>query len=81
MTSAELAAAHGAVVPPFLYLADGRVVPVCVIKAPLYEGSRKSVTPLRYTSHVVGGGYPLTIDVQSRAFQGTVGCLVTDGGH
>ena len=60
-------------------LDDGRIIPTCVVKASLFEGRRTTPPILRYTSHLIGGGYPLLTDVQGAEHVGSVGCLVTDG--
>jgi len=70
---------RGRVVPQFLYLDDGRIIPTCVVKASLYRGPRSVPPSLKYTSHLIGGGYPLLTDVQGAEHVGSVGCLVTDG--
>ena len=78
-TPAELHESRGRVVPQFLYLDDGRIIPTCVVKASLYQGPRSQPPSLKYTSHLIGGGYPLLTDVQGAEHVGSVGCLVTDG--
>lgn len=65
-------------VPRYLYLPDGRVVPTCVVYAD------RSTTPLptpapTFSSDLLGGGYPALHDVQGRTRVSTLGCLVTDG--
>ncbi|MDX6612987.1 MAG: hypothetical protein QOD75_2173 [Blastocatellia bacterium] len=67
------------VVPRYLYLADGRVVPTCVVLA---EQERQSPPPLQdlaFPADLVGGGYPLITEVQNQQHVGSIGCLVTDG--
>ncbi len=67
-------------IPPFIYLSDGRVVPVCTVQATTFEGAAPSPTgPLTYASNIIGGGYPVLTDVQGRERVGSVACLVTDG--
>jgi len=78
-TPEQLHKRRGRVVPPFLYLDDGRIIPTCVVKASLYQGRRATPPSLKYTSHLIGGGYPLLTDVQGTEHVGSVGCLVTDG--
>ena len=78
-TPAQLRKSRGRVVPQFLYLDDGRIIPTCVVKASLYQGPRSEPPSLKYTSHMIGGGYPLLTDVQGAEHVGSVGCLVTDG--
>jgi len=66
-------------VPPRLYLPDGRVVPTCVI----YVAESKKAPPplgqLSFPSGLLGGGYPVLTVVQGEERIGSVGCLVTDG--
>jgi hypothetical protein len=78
-TPEKLHKRRGRVVPQFLYLDDGRIIPTCVVKASLYEGPRSEPPSLKYTSHLIGGGYPLLTDVQGAEHVGSVGCVVTDG--
>jgi hypothetical protein len=66
-------------VPPLLYLPDGRVVPTCVIEVDPDESKPKAVDPPAYKSDVVGGGYPVQTLVQGKPHLGSIGCLVTDG--
>ena len=66
-------------VPSFLYLPDGRVVPTCVIQVdPDTSIQRAPVEPV-FASDVVGGGFPIQSTVQGRVHRGSIGCLVTDG--
>jgi len=74
-TPEQLHKRRGRVVPPFLYLDDGRIIPTCVVKASLYQGPRSAPPSLKYTSHLIGGGYPLLTDVQGAEHVGSVGCL------
>ncbi|MBO9670952.1 MAG: hypothetical protein J7485_10580 [Sphingobium sp.] len=66
------------IVPPFLYLPDGRVIPVCVVEAGPGEVDHL-VAPGVYPSDLIGGGYPCLADVQGVRRSGSIGCLVTDG--
>jgi hypothetical protein len=68
-----------AIVPPRLYLPDGRVVPTCVIYAEPDLGGAPALQNLTFPAGLVGGGYPVVIDVQGSDHVGSVGCLVTDG--
>ena len=66
-------------VPKTLYLADGRVVPVCVVdvdpSAPV-DTARPHRT---FPDTVIGGGFPLTVRSQASEHEASVGCLMTDG--
>ena len=66
------------VIPSFLFLADGRVIPTCVILAEHVSPSR-TVDSLTFPSRLIGGGYPILTDVQGQMHVGSLGCLVTDG--
>ncbi|WP_375773183.1 hypothetical protein NR798_20590 [Archangium gephyra] len=78
-TPEQLAHHPEQLVPPLLYLPDGRVVPTCVILAERQQQAPAPLQTLTFTSGLVGGGYPALTDVQGRQHLGTFGCLVTDG--
>src|SRR3989442_2543172 len=68
-------------VPPRLYLPDGRVVPTCVVAV---EDAVKAPPPIRdvaFAPHLLGGGYPLLTEVQGEERVSSVACLVSDGNH
>lgn len=67
------------IVPPRLYLPDGRVVPTCVLYTETLQGPRRPITHLRFPGSALGGGYPVLSDVQGTTHVGTLGCLVSDG--
>lgn len=67
------------VVPSFLYLSDGRVVPTCVICVGLDEEPVRPLSHLNFPSKLIGGGYPVLTEVQNTRHVGSLGCLVTDG--
>jgi hypothetical protein len=73
------AAVKGQVIPPFIYLPDGRVIPTCVIQASLWGGTDTRLVGYQFTRQLMGGGYPLITKVQGQEHVGSVGCLVTDG--
>ncbi len=66
-------------VPSSLYLPDGRVIPVCVIEAPLETPEPAPVAAMEFPSNLLGGGFPLLLDVQGQEHLASVGCMVTDG--
>lgn len=66
-------------VPPSLYLPDGRVVPVCVVEAPKAIKSDTEPAKLRFPTNNIGGGYPVIAQVQGAEHVASIGCLVTDG--
>jgi len=67
------------VVPGFVYMPDGRAIPLCVIFAPKKETNLTKINDLTFTPYLMGGGYPVLSDVQGQERIGTIGCLVTDG--
>jgi hypothetical protein len=68
-----------ALVPPRLYLPDGRVVPTCVIYAPPRHPAPPGLTNFAFPRGALGGGYPILTDVQGTEHVASAGCLVTDG--
>jgi len=66
-------------VPPYLYLPDGRVIPTCVVVAERDTQARPAGIPPIFPSDLLGGGYPVFTDVQGQVHLGSLGCLVTDG--
>ena len=77
--TAEFRARLDEIVPPRLYLPDGRVVPTCVILAEKYPAPVDEIDTLRFPDNMLGGGYPLLADVQEQTRVATIGCLVSDG--
>jgi hypothetical protein len=68
------------VVPKRLYLADGRVVPVCVVLAPpVPQSEGPGLEPVAWPQATFGGGLPLHVEVQHEEHFATIGCLVSDG--
>jgi hypothetical protein len=67
------------IVPPLLYLPDGRVIPTCVVVAERDMQAQPPSVPPVFPSDLLGGGYPVFTDVQGQAHLGSLGCLVTDG--
>jgi hypothetical protein len=66
-------------VPPTLYLPDGRRVPVCVIEAPRDPVSPATPATMRRPLNNIGSGHPVFIEVQHRDHVATIACIVTDG--
>jgi len=79
LTREQLKGSPDQVVPSFVYMPDGRVIPLCVIYSPIKEIPSHKLTNLTFTSHLMGGGYPVISNVQGQERIGTIGCLVTDG--
>lgn len=73
--------ANDDMVPPALYLPDGRVVPVCVVLAEPDETDPGPVADLTFPDALVGGGYPVLVNVQGEEHVASIGCMVTDGHH
>jgi hypothetical protein len=67
------------VVPTALHMPNGKVVPVCVVQAPLDSLMRSSHRPPVFSKSFIGGGYPVIADVQGEEHMASIGCLVTDG--
>ncbi|MER9191223.1 hypothetical protein [Mesorhizobium australicum] len=66
-------------VPSFLYLPDGRVVPTCVVTVDPDKGVPAMPKPPTFRSDLVGGGFPIRTDAQGKRHIASIGCLVTDG--
>ncbi len=79
LTREQLKGSPNQVVPSFVYMPDGRVIPLCVIYSPKKEVTSNRLTNLTFTSQLMGGGYPVISNVQGQERIGTIGCLVTDG--
>jgi hypothetical protein len=67
------------VIPPFVYMADGRMVPICVVLAESSSLPPRTVDFSRFTSNSIGIGYPLYVDAQGMRRMGTAACMVSDG--
>ena len=67
------------VVPRFLYMPDGRVVPTCVLLAEQEQQAPPPLQDLSFPDALIGGGYPVITDVQGQPHIGSLGCIVTDG--
>ncbi len=66
-------------VPRALHLPDGGRVPVCVVHAPVSQEAPAPTVPRHFPRHVIGGGYPLLLEVQGVQRFASIGCLVSDG--
>ncbi len=66
-------------VPSFLYLPDGRVVPTCVVEVDPSKGAPRTVEPPTFKSDLVGGGFPVQTAAQGKIHRGSIGCMVTNG--
>jgi hypothetical protein len=77
--NAEICRDPSQLVPPRVYLPDGRIVPICVVLAPPVEVEERPITGLAFPTGLLGGGLPLLTDEQEQERIGSAGCLVTDG--
>ena len=66
-------------VPKTLYLSDGRMIPVCVVKAEPASPEQASIAPWVWPETPIGGGFPLLVKAQGIERTASVGCLVSDG--
>ena len=60
----ELTEEPDQVVPRFLYMSDGKIIPTCVILAPKSEDAPPPLWNLNFPSELIGGGYPIVTEVQ-----------------
>jgi len=66
-------------VPKTLYLPDGRVVPVCIVKVTQSAPDPRRIPDWQWPDGVIGGGFPIISETQGTRHVASVGCLVTDG--
>lgn len=66
-------------VPKTLYLPDGRMVPVCVVKVDPAAPAPGVPPDWHWPDGLYGGGMPIVVEPQRRQRTATAGCLVTDG--
>jgi hypothetical protein len=78
-TLEELRSQPEDVVPPFVYMPDGRIVPICVILAESANLPPRAIDPSRLDSTSLGIGSPIYVDAQGMRRMGTVACMVSDG--
>ena len=53
-------------IPPAVYMSDGRKAPICVIKAERDDMRHPLAANYTFPANLIGGGYPLLIDVQGQ---------------
>jgi hypothetical protein len=68
------------VVPPFVYMPDGRIVPICVVLVDTAQLPPRTVNPSRLAAEALGIGSPIYVDAQGTRRMGTAACMVSDGG-
>ena len=61
-------------VPKTLYLSDGRMIPVCVVKAEPAAPEQSSIAPWVWPETPIGGGFPLLVKAQGIERTASVGC-------
>src|SRR5262249_34832960 len=66
-------------IPRTLYLPDGRMVPVCVVKVERGEHDSRQLPTWVWPSSLLAGGMPISVKNQGQIHRATVGCLVSDG--
>ncbi len=67
------------VVPPFIYMPDGRTVPVCVVLAESAHLPPRGPDPSHLAAASLGVGSPVYVDAQGMRRMGTTACMVSDG--
>jgi hypothetical protein len=67
------------VVPPFVYMPDGRIVPVCVVLAESAHLPTRPLDPSHLAADSLGVGSPIYVDAQGMRRMGTIACMVSDG--
>jgi hypothetical protein len=66
-------------VPKTLYMPDGRMVPVCVVKITRSTPDHTLLPAWNWPDHLIGGGFPIISTTQGESSVASVGGLVTDG--
>lgn len=66
-------------VPKTLYMPDGRMVPVCVVKVEQGEPDPRQLPRWIWPDRLFGGGMPIIVETQEQVHRASTGCLVTDG--
>jgi hypothetical protein len=66
-------------VPKTLYMPDGRMVPVCVVRVTRSVPDPGRVPDWQWPKGLIGGGFPIVSETQGTSHVASVGCLVTDG--
>ncbi|MET3896972.1 hypothetical protein ABIB57_000909 [Devosia sp. UYZn731] len=66
-------------IPPTLFMPDGRSVPVCVVEAPKESATEIAPQDIPFPTNNLGPGRPVIAKVQGRDYVATVCCLVSDG--
>lgn len=67
------------VLPPFVYMPDGRIVPVCIVLAESANLPARRIDPARLAIGSLGVGSPIYVGAQGMRRMGTAACMVSDG--
>lgn len=67
------------VVPPFVYMPDGRIIPVCVVLAESAHLPSPALDPSHLAADSLSVGSPVYVDAQGMRRMGTIACMVSDG--
>ncbi len=67
------------VIPPFVYMPDGRIIPICVVLVESANLPPRTVDPSRLAQGALGIGSPIYVDAQGMRRMGTAACMVSDG--
>jgi hypothetical protein len=78
-TLEELRTKPELVVPPFVYMPDGRIIPICVVLVESANLPPRTVDPSRLTQGALSIGSPIYVDAQGTRRMGTTACMVSDG--
>jgi len=68
------------VIPPFVYMPDGRIIPICVVLVESANLPARAVDPSHLSQGALGIGSPIYVDAQGMRRMGTAACMVSDGG-
>jgi hypothetical protein len=66
-------------IPRYLYLPDGRMIPTCVVHAPKNPQAAPQPKALNFPEGLIGGGYPVLTESQGEERVGSLAALVSDG--
>jgi hypothetical protein len=67
------------VIPPFVYMPDGRIIPICVVLVETSALPAREVAPSSLVTNTLSVGSPIYVDAQGMRRMGTVACMVSDG--
>ena len=69
------------IIPKSIYMPDGRIVPICVVKADKVQitDTEVDMNKLAFPTNYIGGGFPVIVHNQGNDNIASIGCVVTDG--